>query len=114
MRRFYNYTASVYTFQDEMVRGSKVRKKVLKYNNIKIAFWGNSRSLNNTSLANETDQNNYEINFMPWFPVDIGDFVEIEGRTFKVQQVIKHHRHNGVLDNYQVLISVTTETDEQL
>lgn len=108
MRRFYNYTATIYTTGTQEVKGSLVESKVIKYKNIKIALWKNTRSYRESTLATQTDGNEFEINLLPSYPVLVGYRVSTKLWEFKIDQVIEHHDHRERLENIQAFISPTT------
>lgn len=134
MRKFYNYTAVIYSFGTQEIKGSMVELKVLLYNGIKIAMWKNTKSYRGSTLATQTDSNQYEINLEPQYPVSVWDVVsvikevvlkdwnwnpifDIDGEPitigesiwmFKIDQVIEHHNRHWNIENIQAFISSTT------
>lgn len=109
VRRFYNYTCSIYSLAATTVRGSSVQSKTLVYEDIPCALWKARRSYSETSLATQTNQNAYEVNLAPIYTdVAIGYVIDIEGVQYKVDDMIKHHNSRGKLDNLQVFVSKST------
>jgi hypothetical protein len=47
------------------------------------------------------------LNLNSQYPVAIQDIVTIDSVDYVVTDVIPHHNHKGVLDNYQIFISKT-------
>ena len=108
IRRFYNITASVYSFTTKMKDWSLVQDKILLYENIKMAFWQSSKNYSNTALAVQTDKNKFEVNLYPEHKVKIWDIFCIDWEEYKVdQKPIPHNKSNWKLDNWQVFISKT-------
>lgn len=108
MRKFYNYTATIYTMWTQEIKGSLVESRVVKYSNIKIALWKNTKSYRESTLWTQTDSNQFEINLGPQYSVNVWDLVSLSMWDFKIDQVIEHHNHRWKLDNYQAFISSTT------
>lgn len=108
MRKFYNYIATVYTTGTQTVKGSLVESKVIKYRNINVALWKNTRSYRESTLWVQTDSNEFEVNFQPQHPVNVWDRISLKIWEFKIDQVVEHHNAKGKLDNLQAFISPTT------
>lgn len=108
MRKFYNYTATISTFWTQVVKGSLVDTETVKYKNIKIALWKNTKSYRESTLWTQTDSNMFEINLEPKYSISIWDYVSLSMWKFKVDQVIEHHDHRGKLENIQAFISHTS------
>lgn len=108
MRRFYNYIATIYSLWTQEIKGSLVESRTIKYDSIKIALWKNTKSYRESTLAVQTDSNQFEINLEPSHTVDIWDLVSLSLWEYKIDQVIEHHDHRGRLENIQAFISPTT------
>jgi len=107
MRTFENYICNVYTFSTTIVDGSKVQGKTVKYSDIPCAFWKNSKRMLDNETSYQNSSNSYEINLQPIYPVFIQDIIVVNSVEYVVTDVIEHHNHKGILDNYQVFISKT-------
>jgi muramoyltetrapeptide carboxypeptidase LdcA involved in peptidoglycan recycling len=108
VRSFYNWIANVYRFSSVQIRWSLVEQKNLIYENIKVSFYQLWQNVRNSALAVQTWTHTHEVNLYPEYDVKIWDIIEINWETYKVNDVLHHYTHTGVLDNIQGLISKTT------
>lgn len=107
-RKFYNHTANIYRLWSTDDRWSMVQAKTPIYLNIKVSLWRNWSNYRNNNLAVQADMNWYVINLQPQHNgVKVGDIIEIDNTSYKVDNIIPHHRYNGRIDNYDIIVSIT-------
>lgn len=109
-RRFDDYIATVYSQEETMVKGSRVKAQTIVYENIKCSLWRSRATSSPTGLEVQTEKNQYELNFDSWRTLlAIGQTIEVQWMgKYRIIDVVKHTRANGIIDNYQVIAQKTT------
>lgn len=95
---------------NSMTKGSLVQGRVLVYENIHCALWKSRTSNVPTWLEEQTEKNQYEMNFdMSRTLLKIWQTIDVSGMwLYRVTDVIKHYNASGLLDNIQVFVQKTT------
>ena len=107
VRKFSNYTANIFRSGKFLKDWSLLKWETKIFENIPIALWKSSKNYNDTSLANETSKNSYEINLeSKYHDIKVWDMIEVQNLwKFVIEQIILHHNHCGILDNIQVFVT---------